>query len=192
MKNCRNLLFLLLLAACGSDPKPKAADAPPAAHPNTPVQEQKTDTGSVVKAKTVVMPQDNLDTTLATFLYKNYKNFDPGSQFFEYMQWDLQHEKIKPLLVKLYLKGQDKHPVLTILEQNRQAFHDKAVIAVLDGYKNGSGLNGIAFGYLLMKNDEAILPLIQDVLNNPKAPAKEKEYALSLLKKWKGGVHAGR
>lgn len=191
MKNCRNLLFLLLLAACSSDPKPKAADATPA-QANIPVQEQKPDTGSVVQAKTVVMPQGNLDTALATFLYKNHKNFDPNAQFFEYMQWDLKHEKIKPLLVKLYLKGQDKHPVLTILEQNRQAFHDKAVIAVLDGYKNGNGLNGIAFGYLLMKNDEAILPLIQDVLNNPKAPAKEKEYALSLLKKWKGGAHGGR
>ncbi|MCS3799467.1 hypothetical protein [Niastella sp. OAS944] len=191
MKNCKNLLFLLLLAACSSDPKQKAAGAP-TVQANDTVQEQKTDTGSVIKAKAVVMPQDNLDTTLAAFLYKNHKNFDPSAQFFEYMQWDLRHEKIKPLLEKLYLKGQDKHPVLTILEQNRQAFHDKAVIAVLDGYKRGNGLNGVAFGYLLMKNDEAILPLIQDVLNNPKAPAKEKEYALSLLKKWKGGAHAGR
>src|ERR1044072_472559 len=191
MKNCRNLLLLLLLAACGNDPKPQTAEVP-AAQPDTPVQEIKTDTGAVIETKVEMMPQGDLDTTLATFLYKNHKNFEPGKQFVQYMQWDLQHDKIKPLLVKLYLNGQENHPVLTILEQNRQKFHDLAVTTVLDEYRNGNGLNGVAFGYLVMRNDEVILPLVQDVLNNPKALAEEKAYAQKVLKNFKAGGHGGK
>jgi hypothetical protein len=191
MKNCRNLLFLLLLAACSSDPKPQTADVI-TVQPDSSVQENKTDSGAVKEAANEFIPEGNADTALATFLYKNYKNFDPRSQFIQYIQWDLQHEKIKPLIVKLYLKGQDNHPVLTILEQNRQAFHDLAVTAALDGYRKGNGLNGVAFGYLVMRNDEAVLPLVQDVLNTPNASAQDKEYALKVLKNWKGVTHAGK
>lgn len=192
MKNCRNLLFLLLLASCSnSDPKTKAANTSPV-QPNKPVQEQKTDTVAVKKTKVEFIPQSSMDTALAVFLYKNYKNFDPNAQFMEYMRWDLHHEKIKPLLAYLYFKGQNKNAVLDALERNRQAFHDKAVVDVLDGYRNGSGIYGISFVYLVQKNDETVLPLLQDVINSPKAPAQEKEYAMKILKNWKGGGHGGK
>lgn len=191
MKNCRILLFLILLAACSSDPKPKPVDTPPG-QPGIPVQEKKTDTGVLKKTKIEVIPQGNADTALAMFLYQNYKNFDPNAQFFEYMQWDLQHEKIKPLLVHLYFKGQKKNAVLDALERNRQAFHDKAVIDVLDGYRSGNGIFGMSFAYLVKKNDEVVLPLLQDVINSQKAPVQEKEYAMNILKNWKGSGHGGK
>lgn len=185
MKNHKSIFFLLLLAGCASDPKPPTADVP-APQENKPViQENKNDTDSTVVMKDVFKPQNNADTVLARFLFKNYKNFDPNAQFLEYMQWDLNHEKIKPLLVKLYLKGQDKHPVLDILEQNRQAFHDKAVTAVLDEYRATGNFFGVWFAYLVKRNDESLVPLLQDLLNNPKASGKDKEYALSVLRNLK-------
>ncbi|HEY8898335.1 MAG TPA: hypothetical protein VIM79_26085 [Niastella sp.] len=169
MKNYRILFFFLLLAACGSDPKPQTADVLPA-------QENKPDSAKV----------EDPDTALATFFYRNYKNFNAEAQMSEYKRWDLEHEKIKPLLVNLYLKGNDKDPVLITLEKNRQAFHDKAVTAVLDDYKRLHSLSGQWFTYLVEKKDEMVLPLLQDLLKDPKAPGTEKEYALTVLKNWKG------
>lgn len=171
MKNSRNLLILLLLAACGSDPKPQSAEV-------VPVQENKPDSGKA----------ENPDTALATFLYKNYKNFNAEVQITEYKRWDMEHEKIKPLLVSLYLKGSDKDSVLTTLEKNRQAFHDKAVTSVLDDYKRLHSVSGQWFTYLVEKRDEIVLPMLQDLLKDPRAPGSEKEYALSVLKNWKGNA----
>lgn len=180
MKNYRNLLFLILLAGCGSDPKTQTAD----------VKETKPDSVVAETPDELYMRTGNPDTALAMFLYKNYKNFNPEAQITQYKRWDLEHEKIKPLLVNLYLKGHDKDPVLITLEKNRQAFHDKAVTAVLDDYKRLHSLSGQWFTYLVEKKDEMVLPLLQDLLKDPKAPGKEKEYALSVLKNWKG--NAGR
>lgn len=177
------------MAACSSNPKP--ADTA-SEQLNIPVQEKKADTGVVKESNVVFVPQGNSDTALARFLYKNYKNFNPNTQFIQYMRWDLQHEKIKALLVDLYFKGQHKNAVLDALEKNRQAFHDKAVIDVLDGYRNGNGIFGMSFVYLVQKNDEVVLPLLQDLLKNPKAPVQEKEYAMNILKNWKGGGHGGK
>jgi hypothetical protein len=173
MKNYRNLLFLLLLAACGSDPKPQPAEV-------VQVQENKPDSGKA----------ENPDTALAMFLYKNYKNFNAEAQITQYKRWDLEHEKIKPLLVNLYLKGNDKDPVLIALEKNREAFHDKAVTTVLDDYKRTHSVSGQWFTYLVEKRDEIVLPILQDLLKDPRAPGTEKEYALSVLKNWEG--NAGR
>ncbi len=110
MKNYRNLLFLLLLAACANDPKPQPADVPP-------VQENKPDSGVAENPDELYMRTGNPDTALTMFLYKNYKNFNPQDQITEYIRWDLEHEKIKPLLVSLYLKGHDNDSVLITLEK---------------------------------------------------------------------------
>lgn len=185
MKNLRILFFLLLLAACTSDPKPQTADVFPA-------QENKPDSGSAEDADELYMRMGDPDTALAMFLYKNYKNFDPQSQIIEYMRWDLEHEKIKPLLVSLYLKGNDKDPVLIALEKNRSAFYDTAVTTVIDEYKQLHGVSGQWFTYLVGKKDEVVVPLLQDLLRNPKAPGSEKAYALSVLKNWKAVEHAGK
>jgi hypothetical protein len=181
MKNCRSLFFLLLLAACTSDPKPQTADVFPA-------QENKPDSGSTEDADELYMRMGDPDTALAMFLYKNYKNFDPQSQIIEYMRWDLEHEKIKPLLVSLYLNGNEKDAVLTTLENNRVAFHDKAVTTVLEEYKQLHGVSGQWFTYLVEKKDEVVVPLLQDLLRNPKAPGSEKAYALKILKNRKGAA----
>jgi hypothetical protein len=185
MKNYSNLLFLLLLAACTSDPKPKTADVFPA-------QENKPDSVPAEDPDELYMRMGNPDTALAMFLYKNYKNFDPQAQIIEYMRWDLEHEKIKPLLVSLYLKGNDKDAVLATLEKNREAFYDKAVATVMDEYKRLHGVSGQWFTYLVEKKDPVVVPLLQDLLRNSNAPGSEKEYALSVLKNWKGAEHAGK
>lgn len=171
MKNYRNLLFLLLLAACGSDPKPQTGDV-------LPVQDNKPDSAM----------NENPDTALATFLYKNYKNFNAEAQITQYIRWELEHEKIKSLLISLYAKEHDKDLALTTLEKNRQAFHDKAVTSVLDSYKMLHSVSGQWFTYLVAKKDEMVLPMLQDLLKDPKAPGTEKEYALSVLKNWKGNA----
>jgi hypothetical protein len=126
------------------------------------------------------------------FLYKNYKNFDPQAQITEYIRWDLEHEKIKPLLVSLYLKGHDNDSVLITLEKNKARFYEIAVTTVLEEYKRLHGVSGQWFTYLLEKKDEMVVPLLQDLLKNQKAPGSEKEYALSVLKNWKEGEHAGK
>lgn len=185
MKNYSTLLILLLLAACTSDPKPQTADV-------FPEQENKPDTNTVEDPDELYMRVGNPDTALAMFLYKNYKNFDPREQIIEYMRWDLEHEKIKPLLVSLYLKGNDKDPVLITLEKNRAAFYDTAVTTVLEEYKKLHGVSGQWFTYLLEKKDEVVVPLLQDLLRNPKAPGSEKEYALGVLKDFKVAGHEGK
>jgi hypothetical protein len=178
MKNYRNLLFLFLLAACTSDPKPQTADVFPA-------QENKPDTNTAEDPDELYMRIGNPDTALAMFLYKNYKDFDPQSQIIEYMRWDLEHEKIKPLLVSLYIKGNDKDSVLITLEKNRKDFYDTAVTTVMEEYKRLHGVSGQWFTYLLEKNDEVVVPLLRDLLRNPKAPDSEKEYAQQVLKNYK-------
>jgi hypothetical protein len=180
MKNYRNLLFFLFLAACGGDPKPKQAD----------VKENKPDSVVAEAPDELYMRTGNPDTALAMFLYKNYKNFNAEAHVTQYIRWELEHEKIKRLLVSLYLKGTDKDSVLTTLEKNRQAFHDRAVTAVLDDYKRLHSVSGQWFTYLVEKRDEIVLPMLQDLLKDPRAPGSEKEYALSVLKNWKG--NAGR
>ncbi len=61
-----------------------------------------------------------------------------------------------------------------------------AVTTVLEEYKRLHGVSGQWFTYLVEKKDEMVVPLLQDLLKNPNAPGSEKEYALSVLKNWKG------
>jgi uncharacterized membrane protein YheB (UPF0754 family) len=176
MKNYSNLIFILLLAACNNAPKPQ---------PVTEAVAEVNKTDSVTEAEAQYMSMGNPDTALAMFLFKNYKNFDPEDQVEEYIRWDLENEKIKPLLISLYLKDQNKDSILNILQKNTEIFHEKAVIKVLDDYKKYNEVAGPLFYYLADKKDAVVLPLIQDLLNNPKASAEEKGHARETLKRLK-------
>jgi hypothetical protein len=187
MKNYINILFVLLLLSCNNNNNKSAItdkEKDSTQQVDTNHVTYKTPTDSLlarINNKEYISMGDP-DTALALFLYNNYLKFNFEDQAEEYIRWDLENKKIKPLIANLFLKDKTNDSLLPILERNRNLFVRQMRDKVIADYNQFDGVSGMYFDFLVKRNDSLVKPLLKRLLSNSKAPADEKEYATSVLK----------
>lgn len=126
----------------------------------------------------------NPDTSLAVFLYRNWKNENWEGNIEEYSRWDLEHDKILRLIKSIFNNEPDYEDAIIKLKEKQELFIEYVRGRVQDDYAEYNAVSGMEFEFLVERKDSIIVPLLNKLIANSKAPQDEIEYARSILNSW--------
>lgn len=127
----------------------------------------------------------NPDTALAIFVFEKCYNYDYDLQREEYIRWDLEHDKLQPLVDTLFHKRNDYSSRMKQIKDNRIKFlHNARKMVISDSREYNVISDMMEFQYLVTKKDSLLKDLIADMLKNPKVEKAEKTALEGALRKW--------
>jgi hypothetical protein len=127
----------------------------------------------------------NPDTALAIFVFEKCYNYDYDLQREEYIRWDLEHDKLQPLVDTLFHKRNDYNVRMKQIRDNSVKFLDNARKMVVSDSRQYNVISDMMeFQYLVTKKDSLLKGLISDMLKNPKVEKAEKLALEGALRRW--------
>jgi len=116
------------------------------------------------------------DTSLAIFMYNEYKSYNYDSQREEYIRIDLENDKIMRLFRDLFYDRADYQDAIKAVQNNRNQFLKEARELVEKEYYTSHAVCGsMETEYLISRNDAWMKELLQKMLNDTEVKEDEKK-----------------
>ncbi|MCF6405270.1 hypothetical protein L3C95_20365 [Chitinophaga filiformis] len=118
-------------------------------------------------------------------MFKECYNYDYDLQREEYIRWDLEYNKLRPLVDSLFHEKKDYEKRMQQVALNKTKFlEDAHKVVVSDARQYNVISDMMEFDYLRNRKDSLLKGLMSDMLKDEKVGKEEKLALEGVLSKW--------
>ncbi len=183
--NIPALAVLMLLVSCVGNNSEKSTTVSDNIEKSTKVDSLKDQPESGIVDTALYMRVGDPDTALAIFVFKECYNYEYDLEKESYIRWDLEYDKLQPLVDSLFQKRSDYSVRMKQIRNNRQKFlSDARSVVVSDAREYNAISDMMEFRYLVDRKDSVLKGLIPEMLKNPDVEKEEKKLLEGILSKF--------